>query len=181
MKHNLILYLAAQEEQQKILSCVDEDGVIDVDKLDAITENFEERVIATVAVIKSMEAKQAGIKAEMQRMMDSYDQALLKLERSDDRLREHLHDCMKLAGAKDVKSLDGMHRAKLYVDRDISVVIDPGAKIPDALLLPQKPAPTREPDKKAIKLMLEAGVDVPGARLEKKDRLEIKQINFFRK
>lgn len=172
--NNLTLYMAAQEEQQKMLACVDEDGVIDVDKFDAITENFEERAIATVAVIKSLEAKRAGIQAEMQRMIDSYDKALVALENSDDRLRKYLGDCLLLSGREEVKSFDGVHAAKLYRDRDVSVSIEPGAQIPDALLLPQKPAPAREPDKKAIKQMLENGVEVPGASLVKKNRLTIK-------
>ena len=174
MKHNLTLYLAAQEEQKKILSCIDEDGVIDVDKFDAIAENFEERVVATVAVIKSMEAKRFGIQTEMQSMLASYNKEIERLERSDERLREYLASCMKIAGAKDIKSVDGVHRAKLYVDRDVSVHIAPGSKIPEAYLLPPPPVLPRNPDKKSLKYALENGVEIDGVSLDKKDRLEIK-------
>jgi hypothetical protein len=39
---------------------------------------------------------------------------------------------------------------------------------------PEPKPPVAAPDKKAIKAALDAGTDVPGARIVKKDRLTIK-------
>jgi len=52
-----------------------------------------------------------------------------------------------------------------------SVKIALGTALPDALLLPAKP---RDPDKKAIKSLLEDGVDVEGCSLERGESLVIK-------
>jgi hypothetical protein len=46
-----------------------------------------------------------------------------------------------------------------------------GVVLPDALLLPAKP---RDPDKKAIKSLLEDGVTVEGCSLERGESLVIK-------
>lgn len=53
----------------------------------------------------------------------------------------------------------------------LSVKVDGNADLPDSLLLPPKP---REPDKKAIKEMLEQGIVIDGCRLERSQSLMIK-------
>jgi hypothetical protein len=52
-----------------------------------------------------------------------------------------------------------------------SVKVSQDAVLPDALLLPAKP---RDPDKKAIKSLLEDGVTVEGCSLERGESLVIK-------
>ncbi len=49
---NVSLYQAAHAVQNQIALCVDEDGVIDTDKLDMIEASFKDRAVAVVAVYK---------------------------------------------------------------------------------------------------------------------------------
>ena len=52
-----------------------------------------------------------------------------------------------------------------------SVKVDSNVNLPETLLLPPKP---REPDKKAIKDLLEKGQLIDGCRLERSQSLSIK-------
>ena len=49
---NVSLYKAAADVQQRISLCVDEDGILDTDRLDMIEATFHDRAVAVVAVFK---------------------------------------------------------------------------------------------------------------------------------
>lgn len=93
-------------------------------------------------------------------------------ENAAKRLREYLKNNMRDCGITEIKSLDGTFTAKLYPERDSVVIIDCETQIP-ADYWREKPAPPKEPDKALIKKSLNDGYEVPGAHLQKNDRLTI--------
>ena len=164
---NATLYRAAQDVQNKISLCVDEDGVFDTDKLDLIEASFKERAVAVVAVYKG--------KGHTIETLESYlveIQAQIKREKANqERLKDYLQACMMITGITSIKSDDGLLQATLYRERDESVKIDEGASFPPELC--NKPKPP-EPSKTLIKAAILSGDPVLGARIVKRDRLEIK-------
>ena len=78
---------------------------------------------------------------------------------------------MKTAGINEIKAADGSFVVKLYVDRDESVVIEEGAVFPPELCIDPKPP---EPSKTKIKNAILAGQPIAGAKIVRKDRLQIK-------
>lgn len=86
-------------------------------------------------------------------------------------LRNYLQSNMNLAGITEIKANDGTFTAKLYRERDESVEIDDGAAFPAELCNEPKP-PT--PSKSKIKEAILSGEPISGARIVRKDRLEIK-------
>jgi hypothetical protein len=164
---NITLYKSAQDVQKKISLCVDEDGVFDTDKLDLIKASFKERAIATVAVYKG--------KGHTIDTLESYlveIQSQIKREKTNqERLKYHLQGCMSIAGIDKITSDDGLLTATLQRERDESVEIDEGASFPASLC--NKPKPP-EPSKTLIKAAILAGKAIAGARIVRKDRLQIK-------
>lgn len=161
------LYHAAQDVQNKIALCVDEDGILNTDKLDMIEASFKDRAVAVVAVYKG--------KGHSIEMLESYKaeiDAQIKREKTNQtRLKDYLQACMTMTGVESIKSDDGLLKATLYRDRDESVEIDEGAAFQAELCDPPKPP---EPSKTKIKAAILAGQPVAGARIVKKDRLTIK-------
>ena len=164
---NITLYKAASDVQQRIALCVDDDGVIDTDKMNLIDCTFKERAIATVAVYKG--------KGHTIDTLESYlveIQAQIKREKANqERLKDYLQACMMITGTERIKSDDGLLQATLYRERDESVEIDEGVTFHPSLCNEPKP-PT--PSKTKIKAAILSGDPVLGARIVKRDRLEIK-------
>lgn len=161
------LYHAAQDVQNQITLCVDEDGVIDTDKLDAIACSFKDRAVAVVAVFKG--------KGHTIDTLTSYQQEIaerIAREQKDrDRLKDYLQAAMSISGVDNIKSDDGLLSAKLYPQRDESVELDDGAEFPASLCNDPKPP---APSKSKIKAAILAGEPVAGARIVRKDRITIK-------
>ena len=161
------LYHAAQHVQNQIALCVDEDGVIDTDKLDAIACSFQDRAVATIAVYKGKGHTIDTLKAYKQEIDDR-----IKREQKDqERLKDYLLAAMSIAGVDKIKSDDGLLSVTRYPDRDESVEIDDGVIFPESLCNAPKPP---EPSKTKIKAAILAGDPVIGARIIYKDRLTIK-------
>lgn len=92
-------------------------------------------------------------------------------ERKAEQLRKYLAENMKASGITEIKADDRSFAVKLYIDRDESVEIDEGATFPPELCNdPKPPAPSKTKIKKAI----EAGEPIAGARIVRRDRLQIK-------
>lgn len=91
-------------------------------------------------------------------------------EKRLERFEAYLADCMKATGILEVKHDLGLFAAKLYLERDESVELEPDAEFPAALCNDPKP-PT--PSKTKIKAAIKAGEAVAGARIVRKDRLTI--------
>ena len=168
---NISLYQAQIEKQNIIMLCADEDGVIDIDAVNRIECTFQERAVATVAVIKTLTHKADALAAQMAAVMREYEQAINAIENNAARLKGNLLVAMKATGTSQIKSDDSLLAAKFYPDRDVSVELDDGAEFPPSLCNKPKP-PT--PSKALIKAAILAGEAVAHARLVRSDRLEIK-------
>lgn len=164
---SITLYKASQDVQNKIALCVDEDGVIDTDKLDAIECTFKERAVAAVAVYKGKGHTLDTLKSYLGEIQDR----IKREEKNQERLKDYLHACMLMTGTEKVTSEDGLLTVTLYRDRDETVEIDEGIEFPPSLCNDPKP-PT--PSKTKIKAAILAGEAVQGARIVRKDRLAIK-------
>lgn len=161
------LYRASQDVQQRIALCIDDEGVIDTDKLDMIEATFKDRAVAVIAVYKG--------KGHNIELLESYlleIQAQIKREKANQaRLKDYLQACMSITGTAKISSDDGLLSALLLTDRDESIEIDEGATFPPSLCNDPKPP---EPSKSKIKAAILAGEPVAGARIIRKDRLHIK-------
>jgi hypothetical protein len=92
-------------------------------------------------------------------------------ERKAEHLRSYLADNMKASGITEIKADDRSFVVKLYIDRDESVEIEDGATFPPELCADPKPP---LPSKTKIKAAILAGEPVAGARIVRRDRLQIK-------
>ena len=161
------LYRAAHDVQQRIALCVDDDGVIDSDRLDMIEATFHDRAVAVVAVYKGKGHTIDTLKAYKQEIDDR-----IKREQKDqERLKDYLLASMSIAGADKITSDDGLLNATRYPARDESVEIDEGVIFPPELCNAPKPP---EPSKTKIRQAILAGEPVTGARIIYKDRITFK-------
>jgi hypothetical protein len=164
------LYQSVIDKQNAIHLCMDEDGVLDMDKFDLIEGTFIDRAVATIAVNKSMQNTLVGLKAQRGAVYAEYTREIDRVERNAQRLKDKLHEAMKTTGVMSVVSNDGMLSAKLLLEQDVSVELDEDQQFPIELCI--IPAPT--PSKTLIKAAILKGEPVVGARLVRKDRLTIK-------
>lgn len=137
--------------------------------LESYTESrelFQNKAIACVAYAKEEAATLASAKAMLKDMAAKVEAREKRLERFE----AYLADCMKATGITEVKHDLGLFGAKLYLDRDESVELEPDAEFPASLCNDPKP-PT--PSKTKIKAAIKAGEAVAGARIVRKDRLTI--------
>lgn len=164
----LSLYTAA-EDLAPLLDQIDPETGEMSEELGTALSKFEGKSKAVTAYILNEEAT-----------ADAIDEAIKKLEakaiahrKRSDYFRAYLRDNMKRCGMTLISADDGTFTAKLHPARDESVEIFDPKQIPLAYLREPKP-PAPAPDKNRIKESLKAGLDVPGARIIKKDRLEIR-------
>lgn len=80
---------------------------------------------------------------------------------------------MKRTGTTEIAANDGTFKVKLLIDRDAAVEIYDDKQIPAQFMTTPKP-PEPKPSKTEIAKAIKAGIEVPGARIIKRDRLEIK-------
>lgn len=99
--------------------------------------------------------------------------AAKKQRARNDRLRDYLKTHMAGAGVLEIKDDFGMFKAKLLKERDEAIEVFDAAQVPFNYMTDPKP-PAPAPDKTLIKKAIKDGFEVPGARLIKRDRLEIK-------
>lgn len=163
---NITLYKAADELRHLLDNMDDETG--------ELPEGYETAREIVTTKSRAVAAYIAQSEHECD-MVEEHAKALLirvKTARARSlRLRQYLAFHMKETGLTAIKSDDGMV-VKLLVDRDESVeVYEPGLLPADYMReIPAK----SEPDKTLIKKALKDGFEVQGARIVKKDRLEIK-------
>lgn len=162
----LTLYKAA-EELREVLDHMDpESGELppEYEKASALVEQKAQNVAAYILERKAM--------VEMRRAHIKQQQAALKSEeRQIEWYEGYLAAHMKATGKTSIKSDDGTFSAKLEVGRDESVDVFDAAQLTPAFL---RVITTTEPDKQTIKAVLDAGGDVPGARIVARDRLTLR-------
>lgn len=136
------------------------------DTLESISGDIEEKAINVAKFIKNLEAGARAIE----------DQAEIMKSRSDaiKKKAEHMKDYLlaNLQHAK-VAKIESPFFVIAIRKNPQSLKIDDEKKIPPRFLAVPKP-PEPYIDKDAVKKALKAGHEVPGARLEQKNRLEIR-------
>lgn len=157
-------YLATAQQ----LAELDIDHQTLADTLESEAWPVEEKVRAVSAVILNLQAEADMVKGTADRIA----KRAKALQSRADALHDYLLINMQRTGITEIKALDGTFKAKLYRERDASVVIDSENLIP-ADYMREIPA-QYEPDKILIKKAISDGYEVPGAHIVKKDRLEIK-------
>ena len=140
-----------------------------------IMEGFElaRAIVATkaqavAAFVLDTEAQADMVEQHAKRLMEAAKSA----RRRTDWLRQYLQSHMTACGITEIKADDGTFKASLAIGRDESVEVFDEAQLP-ADYMREIPA-KQEPDKALIKKALRDGFDVPGAKLNKRDRLTIK-------
>jgi len=168
--YHISLYQSVIDVQNAIQLCIDEDGVLDMERYDLIEANFTHRALANIAVHKSKLHSAASLKAQRDAICAEYNREIERQERVALNLKEKLLYAMKTTGTLSVVSQDGMLSAKLHLDRDESVELDEHQQFPRELCT--TPAP--KPSLTLIKESILKGEPVAGARIVIKDRLTIK-------
>lgn len=164
---NITLYKAA-EELQALLDDIDPETGEIVGDLQSARDLVASKAVATVAYLKDTDAKVAYLRAAAKDL-----EARAKAqEKRNAWLRQYLAANMAATGITHIKDDTGLFEAKLERERDLSVDVFEPDLVPEEYTR-TKPA-EQEPDKKLIKSALDSGIDVPGARIIKKDRLTIK-------
>lgn len=164
---NITLYKAA-EELQALLDSVDPETGEIVDGLDKARDVVAQKSVAVVAYIKDTDAK---VKYLIDASKELKKRADAQVKRNA-HLREYLAHHMAATGIMHVKDDSGLFEAKLELERDSSVDVFDEKQVPIEYMR-EVPA-TQEADKKLIASDIKAGIDVPGARVVKKNRLTIK-------
>lgn len=162
---NVTLFDAAQAVREAINQIDPDTGEI-IETYTESRELFQNKAIACVAYAKEEAATLASAKAMIKDMMAKVEAREKRLERFE----AYLADCMKATGITEVKHELGLFAAKLYLERDESVELEPDAIFPASLCNEPKP-PT--PSKTLIKAAIKKGEAVAGVRIVRKDRLTI--------
>ena len=162
---SITLFDAAQAVRESVNQIDMETGEI-VESYTESRELFQNKAIACVAYAKEEAATLSSAKAMIKDMLAKIEAREKRLERFE----AYIGECMKATGTLEIKHELGLFGAKLYLDRDESVELDPDAAFPASLCNEPKP-PT--PSKTKIKIAIKAGEAVAGARLVRKDRLTI--------
>lgn len=155
-------YRAAAEQ----LADLDLPPEVVADTLEGMSGDLQTKAQNVAMFIQSLESTAAGIKEAEARMADRRK----AIENRADRVRDYLLMNLQTCGISKIEC----PWFKIAVRQNpASVVIDDAGAIPsDLYVYPDPPAPY--PDKMAIKSAIESGQDVPGARLNRGVRLEIK-------
>lgn len=163
------LYEAQNDLIHKIQLCVDEDGVIDMDSLEQIEANYNDKIVACGFVIKRLQAQIAGRKAEIEALTAPFKTAIERDDKNIERIKERLLQSMRETDTATCASQDDTLKVRFYKDRDESIEINDLEALLDDYVVTKRTA-----DKKAIKAAIKDGKDVNGASLVVKDRLEIR-------
>ena len=163
--NHITLFDAAQAVREAINQIDPDTGEI-VETYTESRELFQSKAIACVAYAKEEAATLASAKGMVKDMLAKIEAREKRLERFE----AYLSDCMKATGVTEVKHELGLFAAKLYLERDESVELEPDAVFPAALCTDPKPP---APSKTKIKAAIKAGEAVAGARIVRKDRLTI--------
>lgn len=164
---NITLYKAAEELQDILNSLDPETGEIP-ESLDDARALVAQKAVNVVAYLKDTDSKADYLMAAAKELQDR----AKKQKKRNEWLRQYLAFHMRQTGITHIKDESGMFEAKIEIERDQSVDVFDAGQIPDEYMrtIPE----TQEPNKSLIASDLKIGIDVPGARIIKKDRLTIK-------
>lgn len=166
--NGLSLYVLANEYQAAANQLADLDLPAEVvaDTLEGMTGSIEEKSVNVAMFIRNLESSAEQMKAAENEMA----KRRKAVENRAASVCRYLFDNMIRCG---ITKIDSPYFNLAIRDNPESVVIDNADELPkEYLTQPAPPAPA--PDKKAIKDAIKAGVVVPGAHIERGQRLEIK-------
>jgi|GEM_PF-1807564 len=155
-------YLAAAERISDL--DVSDDAVIEA--LDVLRAPLEAKAVHVAMAARNLEATADAIRdaiADMERRRAA-------LEARAERVRAYLRDCMIRAG---ISRIESAHLVLAIRDNPPAVVVDDASLIPAQYMRTPEPPPP-EPDKRAIADALKDGADIPGVRLVRTQRIDIR-------
>ena len=163
----MTLYQISQEHRAlaDALQDMDLDEATIADTLEA-ESSLVEKSQSVAFVIRNMETFAASVKAEA----DAMTERAKRVQKRADSIKAYLHSCMALAG---VQKIEHPQFTLSIAKNPISVQILDDKQIPAKFMRQPEPPPPA-PDKKAIKAAIEAGEEVPGAKLAQSTSLRIK-------
>jgi hypothetical protein len=164
---NLSLY-ALTEEFKTAMSRLEESGFDDqtvADTLEGLKYPLEVKAQNVAAYALNLEAEADAIAQVETRISERRKSIQAKAVK----MREYLKANMDRVGITEIKANDGSFCAKIKKNPP-SVVIESEIRLPKQFV---KSEVITKPDKTAIKKALQAGENVPGARLEQGTRLDI--------
>jgi hypothetical protein len=139
------------------------------DTLESISGDLTVKAQNVAFVIRNLEASADQITVAIEHMQ-ARSQALAKRA---ERIREYLLQNMLMAG---VQKIECPYFKLAVKENPPKVIVDDEKQIPMSYMADPAPPPPppAKPDKKLIAAALKDGFDVPGCRLERGKRLEIK-------
>lgn len=168
---DLTLYQISAEYRSAAdtLAELDMDEQTVADTLESISGDLTVKAQNVAFVIRNLEAaaEQIGVAVEH---MNARAQAI---EKRADRVREYLLMNMQMAG---VQKIECPYFKLAIRENPAKVIVDDEKQVPMQYFTDPAPPPPPTPklDKKLIKKAIDDGFDVPGCRLERGKRLEIK-------
>lgn len=163
---NLSLYQLTGQYQEALSTLLDADLPEEVvaDTLEGLVGSIEEKAKNVAAFARNLEASAAAIR-EAEKQMAARRQFI---EARAKRMREYLLSNMQAAG---ISKIESPWFALAIRNNPESVAIDDENALPADYVRVNE---VRSADKAAIKDAIKAGKDVPGCRLVRTQRLEIK-------
>lgn len=136
------------------------------DTLESLSGDLEAKAVNTVMLVRNLEATAEQIKAAEKAMADRRK----AYESRAARIKQYVLDNMNHAGIQKIEC----PQFKIAIrDNPPSVVIDDEKQVPPAYFT-DPPPPPKALDKKLIAQAIKDGFEVPGAHLERGQRLDIK-------
>lgn len=162
---NITLYQCAADVQA-VLDAYFDDETERNDTIEAVIGQFEAKAQSVAAYCLNMAATGDMLEAHIKAM-----QAKLKTCRArEGRLKDYLAANMKAAGIRSIQADDGSFAAK-FAKNPPRVEIWDEKQIPDDMM---RVKTVTEPDKTAIKAAIQAGREIPGAKIVQEETLRIK-------
>ena len=137
------------------------------DTLDGLVGAFEDKAAAVAAYILNVEAEAEAVAAAEARLRARRQ----SLEKRAAWLRDYLKSHMEAVGVTEIAAADRTFRVRIRVNPEAVELDGSLPELPDEFV---REKIIREPDKAAILAALKSGREVPGARLVRRTRLEIK-------
>lgn len=162
------LYVLAQEYRTAAdkLADLDLDEQTLTDTLEGMSGDLEVKATNTAMLVRNLEATAANIK-EAETQMAARRKAY---ENRAARVKDYLLANMMVAGIQKIEC--PMFKLAVRENPPAVEIYEPGLIPTGYMVTPEPPPPA--PDKKAIAAALKAGEDIPGCKLTRGMRLEIK-------
>jgi len=166
---SLRLYQLTDDYRRALAALEDSDHDPEVirDTLDGMLAPIEEKAANVAAYVLNIEAEAEAVEKAEAKLKARR----LALEKRAAWLRDYLKANMEACGIQEITAQDKTFRIRLRQNPEAVELDDSLPELPEHFW---RIKTIREPDKPAILAALKAGQNVPGARLVRRTRLEIK-------